>query len=377
MPVIDRYLLWQFLMNFVICFCSLTGLYVVFDAFNNLDEFVAFAEKGGRLLAIMAEYYAYRSVFFFDLTSGMLALTAAMFTVTWIQRHNELAALMAAGISKTRVIVPVIAAAVAITLLAAASRETFMPAMREQLSRTPQDLSGEAAQDLRPRYDNQTDILIRGQKSFANEQRIEGPSFLLPRALDDYGKQLSAENAFYLPPDGARPGGYLLRKVQQPKGIASRPSLPAAGTKIVITSQDAKWLKADECFVTSDVSFEQLTGGRGWRQFASTPALVGGLRNRSLDLGADVRVSIHARLVRPIMDITLLFLGLPLILTRDNRNVFISVGLCMLVVSVFLLVNYGSQYLGNIYLIEPALAAWLPLMIFVPIAVGMCDPLLE
>ena len=47
MKIIDRYLLKQFIHVFAICFISLTGLYVVLDAFSNLDNFMQFSEKRG------------------------------------------------------------------------------------------------------------------------------------------------------------------------------------------------------------------------------------------------------------------------------------------------------------------------------------------
>src|SRR5512136_2424643 len=98
MQIMDRYLLRHFLQSFAICFCCFAGLYVVFDAFTNLDSFFRAADKQGRLLEVMASYYGCRMFWVFDRTVGVLALTAAMFTATWIQRHNELTALMAAGI---------------------------------------------------------------------------------------------------------------------------------------------------------------------------------------------------------------------------------------------------------------------------------------
>jgi lipopolysaccharide export system permease protein len=104
--------------------------------------------------------------------------------------------------------------------------------------------------------------------------------------------------------------------------------------------------------------------------------LIRGLRNRSLDFGADVRVTIHSRLVKPLLDVTLLFLGLPLLLARGNRNIFVSIGLCVLVTSGFMLIVFGTQHLGSAYLISPALAAWLPLMVFMPLAVVLSEPLL-
>jgi lipopolysaccharide export system permease protein len=372
--IIDRYLLRQFVQVFLICFTSITGLYLVFDAFSNLDEFMRYTEKEGGLLLVMGEFYAYRSIFFFDRASGMLTMIAGMFTVTWIQRHNELTALLAAGISRTRVILPIVCAAVSISLLTAANRELVIPRLAGELSKNPKDLRGEMGQQLRPRYDNETVILMRGLLTYAADQRIEKPNFLLPAELDHLGRQLAAANAYYQPARDGREAGYRMKEVTQPPGLASHPSLSIGRRRVIITPHDEpEWLEPDECFVVSNVSFEQLAGGRAWRQFSSTAELVEGLSNRSLDFGADVRVAIHTRMVQPLLDLNLLFLGLPLVLSRDNRNVFAAIGLCAILSTAFMLVVLGFQYLGTIYLLDPALAAWSPLMIFVPLAVALFE----
>ena len=216
MRIIDRYLLRQFISVFFICWCSLTGLYIVFDAFSNLDEFMHYAEKHGSLLGLMGSFYAYRSIYFFDRTSAILAMISAMFTVTWIQRHNELTALMAAGISRRRVVMPVIVAAILVSVLSTANREMVIPRLRSELARNPKDLMGEAAQELRPRYDSTTDILFRGQKTFANEQRISEPSFLLPPSIDAESRQITASDCYFQSANAQHPAGYLFRNVKQP-----------------------------------------------------------------------------------------------------------------------------------------------------------------
>lgn len=375
MRIIDRYLLGQFVQTFLICFCSLTGLYVVFDAFSNLDEFMRVSEENGSLLAMMGEYYLYRSVFFFDQTSGILALISAMFTLTWIQRHNEMTALSAAGVPTTRIVAPVVVIAACVSLLAAANRELLIPTLREPLSRDTKDLVGNHAQELSPRRDHETRILLSGKSSFANESRVHEPSLLLPPELGEVGRQLVAEDAYYQSPTPQHPGGYLLRGVTEPADIARRSSVPAE-EPVIITPRDAPdWLQPDECFVRSNVTFEQLANGQRWQQFSSTRELIAGLGNPSLDFGADVRIAIHGRIVQPLLDVTLLFLGLPLILARENRNMFVAIGMCIAVVSAFMVVLLGSHYLGAISLISPSLAAWLPAMIFVPLAVAGVDPL--
>ncbi len=374
MKIIDRYLLRQFVWTFLVCYFSLTGLYIVFDAFTNLEEFLRCAEKQqGNPLALMGSFYSYKSIDCFDRTAGLLTLITAMFTVTWIQRHNEMTALMSAGIPRIRVVTPVIGAAVAVALLAAANRELVMPQLRAELAKRPGDLLGDSGRKLAPRYDNH-DVLIQGKAAYADGQRIEGPNFRLPPSLSDYGNLLVAENAFFRPAEAGRPGGYLMDKVQRPKRLHAQPSLSLNGAPVIITPRDAPtWLREDQCFVASDVSFEQLTAGWAWRQYASTAEMIAGLRNPSLDFGADIRVAIHGRFVQPFLDVTLLFLGLPLVVRRENRNVFIAIALAAAVVAVFMLVVIAFQYLGSIYSIRPALAAWIPLMIFVPVAVGMSE----
>ncbi len=160
--------------------------------------------------------------------------------------------------------------------------------------------------------------------------------------------------------------------MEQPKELAKQASLILKDRPVIVTPRDAPdWLRPDQCFLATDVTFEQLTNGQAWRKYSSTAQLIRGLHNRSVEFGADVRVAVHARIVQPFLDFTLLFLGLPLILTRGSRNVFVAMGMCGIVVSGFMLVVLSFQYLGRVYTIGPTLAAWAPLMIFAPIAAEM------
>jgi lipopolysaccharide export system permease protein len=375
MLIIDRYVLQLFVKVLAICFVSFTGLFIVVDAFGNLEEFLDFGAKRGGVLGVLVEYYGARTLSFFDRTSSLLSLISAMFVVTWMQRSNELTAVMAAGVSKLRIVKPLIFAAAAVSLLAMVNRECFVPAVREKLSHNIQDPEGAVAQQIHPRYDHRTDIFLSGGSTFFGERRIAEPRFRLPESLQTYGRQLVAENALYREPAQQRPGGYLLTGVQQPANLGELNSARARGRDAILSPKDTPWLKPDECFVVSDVSFDLLTGGTGWKQFSSTLELISGLRNPSLDFGADVRVTLHARFVQPLLDVTLLFLGLPLVLKRESRNIFVSAGLCLLIVVVFFLVLIACQTMGANYLISAPLAAWAPLMIFAPIAFAVARSL--
>jgi lipopolysaccharide export system permease protein len=370
MTIMDRYLLRQFLQTFLICFISMVGLFVVFHAFTNLEGFLRYADKNGGLLRIMATYYGCHTFFFFDRFVGLLTLTSAMFTMTWIQRHNEMTALMAAGVSRVRVVAPVIGAVAAILILAVFNRELIIPRFRNELSKKPQELAGDRGREVTPQYDDVTGILIRGSLAFLAQQRLEKPSIWLPPVFDGYAKQISAKNAIFQPADSTRPAGLLMQQVECPKDLHLQPSLMFDGAPVVITPRDApEWLEKNECFIVTNTGLEQLVNAQTWLEFASTPQLIRGLRNRSVDFGGDIRVTIHTRFVQPLLDMTLLFLGLPLVVTRGSRNVFIAMGVCGVVVTAFTLIVLAFQQLGANMAINPVLAVWAPLMLFVPAAV--------
>jgi lipopolysaccharide export system permease protein len=374
--IIDRYLLRQFFQVLGICLLSLIGLYIVIDAFGNLDHFVDYADKHGGLLGIMATYYAYRAIMFFDRTSGVLTLVAVMFTVTWIQRHQEMTALLAAGIPRSRVLRPVIVAAIGVSLAAAANREVVMPAIRHQLALDPRNLGGQREALMQSRFDSQTGILLGGEKIVPSELRIVEPNFVLTRRrLDQFGRQLTASSARYLPTNGELPSGYLLTGVTTPKALLKVPSLHIEGAPVILTPVDNDWLEHDQVFVVSGVSFEFLSAGATWRDFASVVEMIQELRSPSTDLGADVRVAIHARFLQPLLDTTLLFLGLPFVISRTGRNPFIAIGLCLGVVTVFMSMVLGFQSLGATGWIAAPLAAWFPLIVFAPLAAALSDAL--
>jgi len=377
MQIFDRYLLWLFAKVFLACFVSLVGLYIVIDAFSNLDEFLGYGRQQG-VLPVLVDYYSARLPWFFDRASGLLALIAAMSTITLLQRTNEMTALMAAGIANQRILRPLIAAAVGVSLLAVANRELLIPRVRSRLVRNAQDWLGEAARHVTPVTDNRTGILIGGRTSFANAQRIEDATFTLHRQLGGFGRKLIADDAYYQPPQGDRPGGYLLDGVTEPAHHALIPSVIIDGAPVILSPADTSWLQPHQCFVASAVSFPHLAEGTQWREFASTGELVAGLRNPSLDFGLRTRVIMHARFVQPLLDMTLLLLGLPLVLTRRNRNVFVALGLCAVVVVGYYGVLFICQGMGSSgFLLTPAQAAWCPLIVLAPLAAGVSQALWE
>jgi lipopolysaccharide export system permease protein len=234
---------------------------------------------------------------------------------------------------------------------------------------------GERSRKCTPRYDLRTDILISGQSTKAKDRRIEEPQFRLPPELATWGRQISAEAAFQQPANADHPPGYLLRGVKQPATLSRLPSQQLNGETVLFSPADTPWLAPDECFVVSVVTFERLTVGGPWRNLLSTFEIVTGLRGHTLEPGADVKVTLHARLVQPLLDLSLVLLGLPLVLARSSRNIFLAAGLCALVAAALYFVVFTCHGLGMNYLLDPLVAAWTPLVLFGPVAYVWSRPL--
>jgi len=371
MYILDRYALRLFLKVLLVSFMSLAGLYIMVVSIENLDEFITLGRRQGSYVKVLANFYTPRVLTFFDRMYPFLSLLSAMFVIAWMQRTNELISIQAGGIPKGRIVRPLILACVIVSLLGVVNRELVIPQMRSQLVRGVHDSLGTSTTTVTPRYDHDTDIFLSGGKMIVAEASVLRPVFRLPRRFHGFARQLEAEKATFLLGNDEHPDGYLMEAVTRPAGVNSLANVEADERVIIATPRDTEWLQPGQCFVTSSVSFDQLMAGSMWQQFASSRELLAGLRSAGLNYGAEARVTVHSRFVQPFLDLTLIFLGLPLVVSRHQRGLFVSIGHTALVVSVFVTVVMASRALGSNYLLSPSMAAWLPLIVFVPLATAL------
>jgi lipopolysaccharide export system permease protein len=123
------------------------------------------------------------------------------------------------------------------------------------------------------------------------------------------------------------------------------------------------------------VTFEQLIGSANWSQYSSTIELVRAVANPSLGVGAEIPLRVHARLVAPLLDMSLALLGIPLVVGPNRRGIFVAVGMCVLSAVVFFLVIFGWHALAAAYVVSPSIGAWAPLLILAPLASWAAQPM--
>src|SRR5580704_11728324 len=127
MKLIDRTLFVAFLKAYLLCLVSLLSLYVIIDLFTKLDEFAEQVHGLWPLVQHIAEYYGYQVIRIFDQLCEAIVLLAAMFTVAWVQRNNELLPLLSAGVPTRRMLYPILTGATLMIGVGMVNQELVIP----------------------------------------------------------------------------------------------------------------------------------------------------------------------------------------------------------------------------------------------------------
>ena len=82
MKILDKYVIKNFLIGYVIAFCVLIGLRMIIDLFVNLDEFTEQPDLGAIDVAKnIVIFYGVNSALYFRDFSGMIMVVAAAFSL--------------------------------------------------------------------------------------------------------------------------------------------------------------------------------------------------------------------------------------------------------------------------------------------------------
>lgn len=383
MTILDRQRYWAYAKAYVICFTSMTSLYVIIDAFTNLDEFTKINDTPGKLAAFMSRYYAVRTTMIYDKLCGVIGMMAAIFTVTWVQRNNELLAMLAAGISAPRVIRPVMISGALVSTIAVANQELLLPRFASELQKYPDD-DGRQLVRVYGRYDSNR-VYLHSSGPFADRNNLTIANFYVtfPVSLFGVTGEMSARMAYYIPPDhptAPMKGGWLMRSAK-----LTPPSL--TGTEPVLVKLDAKNLEGfpppknaseevgEVYFLQSSANFFTLIRKPSeWYQFAGTAELIEALNDPSNEHEKkDIAIYLHQRNLRPGLAFALMALSMPLVLGGFARNTYLNLGFSVATSAAFYASLFACQYLAGHGIFRPEMSAWIPMIGFGTLAVARWD----
>ncbi len=360
--IFDRYLIYSYVKSYFVCVVSLLGLFIVVDLFTNLDDFTHTRQGVWATIQYIRIYYMNMTPRIFDRLSEAMTLLAAMFTVAMSQRNNELLPLLSTGVSTRRAITPVLLSACGMLALSVANQELVLPRIDTFLIEFRGNQDGEKAIEVKGTYDL-NGVHLSGRLAYKKTMTVEKFACVLPPRLGrDSLTQLQAETAQYIPPGaGGRSGGWLLTR-------ATPPELENWTQTHILEPIDP-----GRYFLYTDVDFDNAIRSKNWYVYLTTWQLLDEMDRPGNLQQAGLAVVFHMRLTRPILGLILVVMGLGVILRDQTRNVFISAGMCLVICAVFFGACLTCQYLGNTEYIGPALAAWLPVLGFGPLAFVMFD----
>jgi lipopolysaccharide export system permease protein len=360
--LLDRYLVRAYIKAYIVCLISLLSLFIVLDLFTNLDDFASRRQGFESMMKHIGLYYAHTTPRIFDRLCEAIVLLAAMFTVAMTQRNNELLPLLSAGVSTRRVVTPVLLTACAMMGLTVANQELVLPKIDVFLVENRANIDGDKQVTVQGVWDG-NGIHVSGAQAVYKTRIVEQFFLMIPPKLGrDSLSFLMAETAQYIPAgEGEHTGGWMLSRTT-PVEIENW-----ARTDILEPIAPGRY------FFRTDVDFDNAIRSKNWYVYMTTWQLLQEMNRPGNLQQAGLAVVFHQRLTRPILGMLLVFMGLGTILRDQTRNVFISAGMCLVLCAVFFGAILTCQFLGNIEYLTPALAAWLPVLGFGPLAFVMFD----
>lgn len=370
LTVFDRYILKSLLVNYLIALGVMTSLYIVLDLFVNMDEFT---EHGYPALIVAKNIFGYYwpNVFlYFSQLSGAITLFACLSTVARMRKLNELTAVLASGVSLYRVAAPIISFGMLSTGLLIVDTEWIIPSLAHKLARDHDDADGVRAYEVLFLRDRGGALMSAGQFHPVTRDLRR----LLVLSRDETGaieSVLEADRAVWEPApvtpaadDSTIPKGrWLLDRGRMRLRIRS------AGKGLGPSEQlEERFPVAYE----SDLSPEsiQMRQAEGWMRFLSLRQLRKIEESDAPNVAAAVQTR-HARTSAPLVNMVLLLLGLPFFLNRSATNVVSDAGKCLTVCGLCYVVSFVSQSIRPET--QSALPAWIPILLFVPLAIVLID----
>ncbi len=365
MKILDRYVAKNFMIGYIIAFCVLIGLRIIIELFVNLDEFTKHTSLGAwALTRHIISYYAMQTTLYFRDIAGVITVVAAAFSLGRMVRSNELVAMIASGVSAKRIVGPILVLSIFFTGLAVADQELLIPRISDKLVRDEDDLPGQESfpvwflsdakgslicsrryyvETLTP--DVPTILTRERDPNWPGVWRVTGRISADAAIYNERNESWDLVNGRYVATDGpettrARPIASYKAPDLLPKDIAVR---QMAGYDTLLSSRQLTALAAQKTKI-KDVA--QLTSQK------------------------------HFRITDPLINLTMLMVSLPVLICRDPRTMKSAIVVSFGLTVACFITTFACKMLATEVVfarIMPEFWPWVPLFIFLPIAIIELD----
>ena len=339
---IDKYIVKTFIPTFLLCVLAICGIYIVIDALQRLDDFI---EMGAKAFLLASYYYAFMiPVMMTELFPAITLIAVSLVLVRFV-RNNEILAMQVAGICLYRVLLPIFVLSVFMSFAAVANQELVIPKFAKKLKKV--------------------ELLTFKDEESHNVLVEDRENRMLLRAWTFNIAENTLKSVFVI---GTHENGKKKFTISAREGKWEDDKLLLSNVARHDYNERGKWIapsqEMDEYILETTITPEQLS------KVDINPTLKSFKELKELcerePENPRYGVMFHTRVAYPLTNFVLLFLGIPFIIgfERMSRNIFLRVGISILICCAFYVLIYLCANLGNIGVLHPILAAWLPIAIF-------------
>jgi lipopolysaccharide export LptBFGC system permease protein LptF len=353
MLTIDRYIIGSFLRAYLILVAVGLGVYIVSDLLVNLDGFIENRELNfTEIINAIFDYYYHNLPLYFSQLAGPVMTFAGAFTLAMMLRNNEMTALVSAGMPLQRLAAPVFVCAALLVSVWMVNREFILPAFAPDIARDRRDVIGLRTRNIDFARDDNEAILRAGAIN-VSEGRLEHVVIVEPKARGSH--IIEADAATYDPQRKTwlLEGGRRIVESAAPED----PGSLQFGIRRAPVSEYPFTLTPQELLLRQSTEWSGMLSLREMNEL---------VHSRNLPNLASIVMNRHIWLTQPLLQILLLALTVPFFLRREPYSVLVAGGQSLLLSGAFYATGFCAH--SMIAAQHAALVAWIPILIFGPVA---------
>ena len=366
MHTLDRYIIRMFLLNFAILLCVVTLLFVMIDFILDMDEFIRAGRDNvggdaGVLRAtalIMLDWYGPLLVLLYTFVSGLIVVGAMGFTFAQLARSGEITAIVTSGVSMYRIAAPVLVAGFALNLLVLPLQEWVIPPLATKLTREKRNVGLPTVERFQIPY-----IVDENNNLFSAAEYDPAARELKFVTIQERGENAQTVRRI------TAPQAYWDDQTQRwelVSGVATRPVATLVEDVQAFYRSDAQDFY-ETTRLTPDVLFSVRSSL--FPRLRSVAELRRSVRSGALDAWRLQQI-MHTRFSSLVTNLLVLVMVLPFFLLREPANMLAqAIKAAGLGVGAWLM-GMGMLQMGFTDL-PPVASAWLPVVVYLPVAALM------
>ena len=342
---LDRYVLGEFTKILLSAALGFPVLAIIIDLTDHLEKYLSRNLSRGQI-ALSYLYWIPDSMF---MVLPAAVLFATVFTIGTLTRHSEITAAKASGISFHRVIAPILAAAVVVSVLALGLGELVPVTDRKRNDILEERRFSGVASRFNFAYEAQKGRVY--QIASLNVQR---------RAIDHITIERKGSGPRYptylLAAETARWDSTHQRWTMQ------RGYLHVVPDSLHTFSVGFDSLR-DNAFTEPPVDLTATPRSPDEMRYRELDRFIGALERSGADVN-ELKVELALKIAIPITCIIIAIFGAPLATSTQRGGAAYGIGIGLATTMVFLILIQLTKAIGQGGVVPPALAAWLPNILF-------------